>query len=163
MSPTVTPGARHAVSALVATTVGVLPAFLFAGLAPLIREDLGFDARWIGIGVACYFAVSSLGSVPGGRLGERLGSQHAMWVGIAVSASVLAGLGLFARDVSTLLVLLGRAGIGNAIIQPAANLALARGVVSGRQCLAFGFKQAAIPAASGIGGFAVPVLGLTLG
>ena len=157
------PGIRHAASALVSTTVGALPVFLFGGLAPLIREDLGFDPEWIGIGVAIYFGASALTSVHGGRLGERLGSQHALWTGIGISAAVLLGIATLARNQLVLAILLACGGIANAIIQPAANLALARGVDRSRQGFAFGVKQSAIPTATALGGFAVPVVGVTLG
>ena len=159
----VNPGIRHAASALVATTVGALPVFLFGGLAPLIREDLGFDPQWIGIGVAIYFGASALTSVHGGRLGERLGSQHALWTGIGISATVLVGIAALARNQLILAVFLAFGGVANAIIQPAANLALARGVDPRRQGFAFGVKQSAIPTATALGGFAVPVVGVTLG
>lgn len=70
---------------------------------------------------------------------------------------------MVAHDRITLAIFLAVGGVGNAVIQPAANLALARGVASGRRGLAFGFKQAAIPAATALGGFAVPVVGVPFG
>jgi len=157
------PGSRHAASALVTTTVGVLPSSLFAGLAPLIRADLGFEARWVGVSVGVYFATSSVASLHAGRLAERLGSQRAMWTGVTISAASLLAIGMVADSLASLWLLLAFAGLGNATIQPAANLALARGVDESRRGLAFGFKQAAVPMASALGGFAVPVLGVTLG
>src|SRR5699024_4816353 len=96
-----------------------------------------------------------LASVHGGRLGEYLGSQRALWLGIGLSAVTLAGIAVFASGLPSLLLLLAIGGVGNAITQPAANLALARGVSATKRGLAFGFRQAAIPAASALGGFAV--------
>lgn len=156
-------GGRHAASALACTTVGILPAALFSSLAPLIRGELGFDARWIGLGVAVFFTASALSSVPGGRLADSLGSRNALWLGVAVSAAALIGLAGLARDVWGLALFLAVGGVANAVTQPAANLALARGVPPRRRGLAFGFKQAAIPAGMALGGFAVPLVGLTLG
>jgi predicted MFS family arabinose efflux permease len=86
-----------------------------------------------------------------------------MWLGVGTSAMSLLAIAGFARSVTSLFAMMAFAGIGNAVIQPAANLALARGVRPERRGLAFGAKQAALPVASAIGGFAVPVLGLTLG
>lgn len=86
-----------------------------------------------------------------------------MWLGVGTSALSLLAIAGFARSVGTLFAMMAFAGIGNAVIQPAANLALARGVRPERRGFAFGAKQAALPVASAIGGFAVPVLGLTLG
>lgn len=156
-------GARHAAGALACTTVGILPSALFGGLAPLIRAELDFEAIWIGIGVALFFATSSLASVHAGRVAERLGSQRGMWLGVAFSATALFGIAALADRRAVLFVFLGVAGFGNAMTQTSSNLALARGVPSSRRGLAFGFKQAAIPTAVALGGFAVPVVGVTLG
>lgn len=156
-------GVRHVASALACTTVGVLPSALFGGLAPLIRSDLGFDARWIGVGVALFFLTSSLASVHGGRLAERLGSRRGLWLGVAFSTTALFGIATLAANRGVLALFLAIGGLGNAVTQPAANLALARGVPVRWRGRAFGFKQAAIPTAIALGGFAVPALGVTLG
>lgn len=156
-------GRRHVASALACTTVGVLPTALFGGLGPLIRDDLGLPAWWIGFGVATAFAAAALFSVPAGRLADRLGSRRALVTGTSVSMASLLGIGLLTRNLPVLLLFLAVGGLGNALIQPAANLALARGVPAGRQGLAFGFKQAAIPAGTALGGFAVPTVGVTMG
>lgn len=156
-------GGRHMAGALACTTVGVLPGALFGGLAPLIRAELGFSASWIGVGVALFFLSSSLTSIHAGRLVERLGSRPSLWLGVSLSATSLLGIGTLANDRIILAALLAFGGLGNAVIQPAANLALARGVPSARRGLAFGLKQAAIPTATALGGFAVPVVGITLG
>ncbi len=156
-------GISHAITALVATTVGVLPFFLFGGLAPIIRRDLGFDASLIGVLSSFFFAAAAIASVPGGRLGDRLGSQRTLRIGIATSAVVLFGIATLATSWQLLALLLVVGGCANAIIQPAANRALARGVRANRQGFAFGVKQAAIPVASALGGIAVPLVGLTLG
>lgn len=156
-------GRRHAVTALLCTTAGILPAALFAGMAPLIRAELGFSAAWIGIGVAIFFATSALVSVHAGRLVERTGSQRALWLGVGLSATALLGIGTLAHNRAVLFAFLAIGGLSNAVTQPAANLALARGVGVERRGLAFGFKQAAIPAAAALGGFSLPAIGVTLG
>lgn len=156
-------GLSHAVTAMVATTVGVLPFFLFGGMAPIIRRELGFDASLIGVITSFFFAASAIASVPGGRLGDRLGSQRTLRIGIATSAVVLVAIATLARNWQTIAALLVIGGFANAVIQPAANRALANGVRANRQGLAFGIKQSAVPIASALGGIAVPVVGLTLG
>lgn len=162
-APTPSRGISHAITALVATTVGVLPFFLFGGLAPIIRRDLGFDASLIGVLSSFFFAAAAIASVPGGRLGDRLGSQRTLRIGIATSALVLLAIATLASSWQVLALLLVVGGCANALIQPAANRALARGVRANRQGFAFGVKQAAIPVASALGGIAVPLVGLTLG
>lgn len=98
-----------------------------------------------------------------GVVSERLGSRYSMWLGIASTTVSLLGIAYLAQTMLAVFAFMAFAGFGNAIIQPAANLAIARGVRANRQGLAFGAKQAALPVASSIGGFAVPLLGLTLG
>jgi predicted MFS family arabinose efflux permease len=61
------------------------------------------------------------------------------------------------------LVLLGLAGLANAVCQPAINLFMADQVPLDRQGIAFGIKQSAIPTAVLVSGLALPVLALPLG
>jgi predicted MFS family arabinose efflux permease len=62
-----------------------------------------------------------------------------------------------------LLALLAVAGLANAVTQPAINLFMADQVPLARQGLAFGIKQAAIPAAVLVSGLTLPLLALPLG
>lgn len=156
-------GWRHVASALAGTAAGVLPATLFAGLSPLIRAEFGFAPIWIGLGVAIFFLTSSLISPLSGRLSESVGSRRGLWIGTAISVASLLGIGLLSEDLFTVCLFLFFGGFGNATIQTSANIALARGVPSNRRGLAFGLKQAAVPVATAIGGFSVPVVGLTFG
>lgn len=55
------------------------------------------------------------------------------------------------------------AGVANSLAQIGSNQALAESVPPGRQGLAFGVKQAAVPAATLLAGFTLPLIGLTLG
>jgi len=68
-----------------------------------------------------------------------------------------------ARSLPVLLGGLALAGVANALAQIASNEALARVVPRARQGLAFGVKQAAVPAATVLAGLSLPLLGLTLG
>lgn len=156
-------GWRHVASAVAGTATGVLPAPLFAGLSPLIRAEFEFTPIWIGLGVSIFFLTSSLISPLSGRLSESVGSQRGLWIGTSVSITSLLGIGFLSEDLFAICGFLFLGGFGNATIQTAANIALARGVPSNRRGLAFGLKQAAVPVATAIGGFSVPVVGLTFG
>jgi predicted MFS family arabinose efflux permease len=70
---------------------------------------------------------------------------------------------LLAQSLAVLLALLAAAGVSNAVTQPAINLFMADQVRLERQGLAFGIKQAAIPAAVLVSGLALPLLALPLG
>jgi cyanate permease len=80
-----------------------------------------------------------------------------MRVGAVVSGLVLLGIATGAHDWAELTALLAIGGVANGAIQPAANGYLAQTVAHQRQGLAFGAKQAAIPAATLLAGLAVPV------
>ena len=154
---------RAVLLAVSVATVGVLPGFLTGGLAVQIRDELDFDEGALGFAVAVFFAASALGSVLFGRVVERVGSSLGMRLAALVSASSLLAVSVLAGSWWGLVGCLILGGFGNAISHPATHLLLAREVLQGRQGLAFGIKQAAIPAATLLAGLAVPAIALTVG
>ena len=154
---------RPILLAVAVATIGVLPSFLTGGLAVQIRGEIGFGAGALGLAVAVFFVVSSLSSAFAGRVVERIGSHTAMRVSSLVGVLSLLAVAVLAGSWWGLVACLVLGGMGNAIAQPATNLMLAREVPGGRQGLAFGVKQAAIPVATLLAGLAVPVLAVTVG
>jgi MFS family permease len=154
---------RAVLLAVSVATVGVLPGFLTGGLAVQIRGELGFGQGALGFAVAVFFAASALGSVVFGRVVERVGSSLGMRLAAVVSAASLLAVCVLAGSWWGLVACLVLGGFGNAISHPATHLLLAREVPQGRQGLAFGIKQAAIPAATLLAGLAVPTLAVTVG
>jgi MFS family permease len=102
-------------------------------------------------------------AIPGGWLAEWLGARRAIAVASTGTAVATMGVALFATSWWRLVVCMVLAGIANGLTLPATNLALARGIPSARQGVAFGLKQSAGPLATLVAGAAVPVLGLTIG
>lgn len=151
------------VRASAATTIAVLPVFLLGALAVLVREDLEFSETLLGAAVSIWYVLSSMTSVWGGRLSERLGANRAMVLSASFSVLSLLGIAAVANRWWHLLPFLLIGAAGNAMAHPTANLALARGMPASRMGVSFGFKQSAVPLASFVGGFAVPAVGLTLG
>ena len=145
------------------TLLAMMPAFMLGGLAVFVRQDLGFDRSGIGFAVSVFFFASMVGSLHGGRLAQRLGPRRGIHVAAATSIAALLTIAILAQSWIHLALALGLAGVGNAIAQPAANLALAQGIDQRRQGFAFGLKQSAVPLASLLAGLAVPVLALTVG
>jgi MFS family permease len=86
-----------------------------------------------------------------------------MRVSAACSASALLGVAVGARGFGLLLLFLAFGGVANALAQPAANLFIARTVPASRLGMAFAVKQSGIPAATLLGGLAVPTIALTVG
>ncbi len=150
-------------SASSATVGAVLPVFLLGGQSVLVASELGFDASGLGLAVSAFFTVSAAGSVPTGRLVERFGPTVTTRAGILLAAVSLLGIAAFARSYAVLVVFLVLGGLGNGLAQLGSNLSLARYVPQHRQGLAFGVKQAAVPAATLLAGVAVPAIGLTIG
>lgn len=150
-------------AAMLGTTVGILPVFLFGALAALMRDDLHFRQSQIGLATAAFFATAALLSVPGGWLAERLGEARTAAIAIVFAMCSMLGIAVIAQSWAQLLPLMILGGVANALVQPATNGMLAGSVPEHRRGLIFGTKQAAVPLASTVAGLALPVLGLTLG
>lgn len=148
---------------LVASTLSAMPVLLLGGLAVLVRHELRFGELGLGVAIGAFFATSGLASLPVGWLSERIGPRRTMLAGLVVTAVTLTGIAGLARSWATLVAWLVGAGVGNALVQVAANHLLAIGVRSQRQGVAFGIKQSAIPLAAALAGVSVPTVGLTLG
>ena len=154
---------RTAVASLIALVMSVMPAFMLGGVAVLVRQDLGFSESRLGIAVSSFYASSTLVSVAGGRLSERLGGVAAARLGVIVSTAALLAVAAMTQTWWHLLVWMSLAGAANAVIQPATSLALAEAIPLHRQGIAFGFKQTNAPVATLIAGASAPVIGVTHG
>ena len=144
-------------------TGGSLPAFLTGGVSVQLRADLGFGESGLGLAVGAFFAAAALSSAALGRAAERMGPTASMRVSATCSALALLGVAAGARSFGLLLVFLALGGLANALAQPAANLFIARTVPATRLGMAFAVKQSGIPAATLLGGLAVPTIALTIG
>lgn len=162
--PSVTPAPfwRSVAAGGLSTVLASLPVFLLGGLAVLVRADLGFSEVQLGLAASTFFAVAALTAVPAGRVAARTGAWAATVIGAGLSAAALVGMSA-ARSYAVLLLALAVAGVANSLAQLGTNGTLAEVVPKHRQGLAFGIKQAAIPAATLVAGFSLPLVGLTLG
>ncbi len=148
--------------ALITTSAGALPVFLASALVLQISAELGFAIERLGIAVGVYFLAGGATSVLMGRLSEHLGPANALRLGGVASSLCLLSVAA-ARDFTTLNACLGFGGVCNALCQPAANLYVTRTIPASRRALALALKQSAIPAATLVGGLAVPLVALTIG
>lgn len=144
------------------TTNGVLPAFLLGALAVQIRADLELGPAEIGMAAATLFAVAGVLARPLSRVVQRIGSRRGMALSALLAAGSLFGVAS-AGSFSMLVISLAVGGVANAMAQPSANLGISRGITKERLGLAFGIKQSSIPAASLLGGLAVPAIALVYG
>jgi predicted MFS family arabinose efflux permease len=150
-------------AAILGTLSGSLPVFLLGGLSVQVAADLGFSSVEFGILVTVFFAGSALTSTNIGFVTERLGARRSMILASVFSGISLGGIGTVATGLISMAIFLSFGSLSNAVVQPAANLLIARGVPQERRGLAFGLKQAAVPLGSMLAGAAVPALGLTVG
>ncbi len=154
---------RAVSAAIVGTSAGVMPAFLTGAIAVQLADDIGLDARTLGLCLGGYFTTAAAGSALLGRLAERLGPVAAMRLAVGLALTVSLLLATLTRSSLTLGGLLLVGGVCNALAQPSANLLLVERVRPERHGFAFALKQAGMPVASLIGGLLVPLIALTVG
>ena len=150
------------VTAVAYTGMCLLPLSLISAQILQLERDLGFGVGRLGLATGAYFGAAALTANPAGRLVAGLGPGRSLRIGayLVVIACVLAGT----AAVWWLLPLAAAiAGVGNGMIQVAANLAIFDGVSRGRQGVSFGAKQASVPLAGVLAGISLPLIGLVFG
>lgn len=149
-------------TAVVYTGTGMLPIFLISTQVFQIEADIGFGVGELAVATTCFFAAAALASNVGGSIVSRLGPSVGIRIGssMTIVACLLAGSAVTAWMIP-LAAIFG--GIGNGVIQVGSNVAIFDGVRPGRQGLAYGAKQAAVPTASILAGLALPAIGLLFG
>src|SRR5690606_26416023 len=136
--------------------VGVLPVFLAGATGVMLRPELSLSTVQFGFAISMFWVAAAVAAVPAGRMLHRLSGGLSMSIGAITAAVSLFGVAT-AGGTTWLTVALVLGGIGSAFSQLAAAQFIADGVIMEHQGLAFGVKQSAIPAATLIGGIAVPV------
>lgn len=153
---------RPLLTAVVYTGSGSLPLFLVSAQILQLETGLGFGVAELAIASGTFMGASALAAVFAGRIVARIGATKGFRFGatLTVAACLLAAL---ADTPWVVPVATGLGGLGNGLIQVAANLTIFDGVRVGRQGVAYGAKQAAVPTASLVAGLSLPIIGLALG
>lgn len=146
-----------------ALVLAALPLFMVGGLAVQIKEEFGFGEADLGLGVTIGFVIGALTAPFGGRLADRIGPRTTTYLGASLSSLALLGLGLATTGWVTMVVFLCLAGLSVALTDPGLAIMVDRTVPIPRQGVAFGIKEASIPAATLAAGIAVPAIALTVG
>ena len=158
------PSLRRAVLAAGSVSlVAVSPPFLLGALAVQLRADLDFSPTQLGIAAASFRGIVTLSSATLGRVVDITGPSRAMRAAVSLTAITALSIGLFADSWGALVAWLVLGGVASALAGPAMSAFIARAVRVGRRGIAFGFQQAGPPGAALVGGFAVPLVALTLG
>jgi MFS family permease len=154
---------RATTAAVTVTTAGVLPAYLAGVLSVQLRADLGIGPSLLGQLVAVFFAASAGAALFAGALVRRLGTVAVVRLSAVTAAVAMLVVAIAAHDPAVLVGALVVGGFGNGIGQPASNDLIARSVAAGRQGLAYGLKQAAIPLSTLLAGVAIPLVAIPFG
>ena len=143
--------------------LAALPLFMVGGLAVQIRADLGFNEAALGAAVTTGFVVGAVSAPFGGRIADRIGPRNALYLGGSLSGLSLFGLGMFTDSWGRLVVFMAIAGLAVALTDPGLAILVNSTIARERHGLAFGLKEASIPAATLAAGIAVPAIALTVG
>lgn len=146
---------------LISATV-VLPVFLTGALGFAIRPDLSMSVAGIGAALSLFFGITSVGAPVMGRIVQRRGAAWGLTTAGVIASLALIWLAL-AGSPWMLFGALAVGGVANAVLHPAAALALSVAVVPHRRALAFGIKQSSVPFATLLAGLAVPAVAIVLG
>lgn len=154
---------RHPLlTAVVFTGTGSLPIFLVSAQILQLEAQIGFGVGELAIASATFMGASSLAAALAGRVVAQIGATR----GFRMGTTLTLGSCLLAVSAGTawlVPVATAVAGLGNGLIQVAANLTIFDGVTVARQGVAYGAKQAAVPTASLVAGLSLPAIGLALG
>lgn len=146
-----------------ALVLAALPLFMVGGLAVQIKDEFGFSEAALGAAVTIGFVTGALTAPIGGRIADRVGPRWSIYVGSSMSVASLVGVGLVADGWGVMVAFLCLAGVGVAITDPGLAILVDRAIPVRRQGLAFGVKEASIPASTLAAGIAVPSIALTVG
>jgi MFS family permease len=162
--PTRRPGTIRGLIVIVSSLVLVaLPFFMVGGLAVQIKEELGLTEAALGAAVTIGFLSGAVSSPFGGRIADRIGPRSSIYVGCGLGMASLIGLGTSTSGWGLLVAFLCVGGVGVALADPGLAILVSRSIPLERQGLAFGVKEASIPAATLVAGLAVPAIALTIG
>lgn len=141
----------------------VMPGFLTASLAPRIRGDFAFGNSALGIAIALFYVVSATGSIPAGRLIDRLGAGRGTALVAVTTGACCLAIAALAQSAASLAALLLLGGAGNALGSPTVSTLLKREVAGHRHGLAFGAQQSGASLGALLAGLALPAVAIPFG
>lgn len=144
--------------AIAFAAAAVLPLYLVGASAGTIQSRIGISTSEFGYAVSCYFAAGALASNRLGPLIDRIPLSRVLRMGMACSIVASLTIGLTANTWALLSLGLSLSGVAHAFSQLGTNRSLATQKRS-RRALGFGLKQASIPVASLLAGFATAAFG----
>lgn len=149
-------------AAVLATIPTILPAFLVGALSVQISADFDVSEAIYGWGIGGFFLAAMVGSIRLGRIAQRVGPRRQVTYALVLSGLAQVFIAVFAQSFLVLVLGLAFAGLCNSANQTGINLLLSQAKLP-RLGLAMALKQSGMPAASLLGGLAVPAIALTVG
>lgn len=149
-------GLSTAVGVAAVTVLTSLPVFLPGAANGLISAELGWSSARMGAVLAVYWLASLAGAVASKRTALPTAVERTMAFALCATC-----LGLFCAAVEPVVGLWGSSAVGGftyGYTQPHTNALLMRRCAPRLRALAFGLKQAAVPAATLLASMAVPLL-----
>ena len=129
-----------------------------AVLAPALRDRYDLSLTQVGVVVAAEWIGLTLSMLPWGFAVDRWGERWTLAAGLTVCAGCLAGAA-FAPGFSSLILLLGLAGVAGGSVQTGSGRAVMRWFNADERGLALGVRQTAVPIGGGIAAAVLPLLG----
>lgn len=130
-----------------ATTIGLgsFPGFALGFLTPALQVDLELSRLEAGLLSGVFFGATGVGSIPAGRLAQRVGARLVIFIDLLV---VAAGLSVAAHWATFPVLLLTSmvAGVGYALVNAATNLVIVETVPVHRRGVALAVRTAGVPA-----------------
>lgn len=156
--------AVSAVGAAVSLQVAItLPVFLVSTLAPYLEREIGLTETTLGVAVGVFYGLSGATAVWLGRVVDRHTWQSGLYV-VALGLLVpIALVGLLVSNVVLLILGMALFAVAQSSGFGVTNIAIVRAVPPGRQGVAFGVKQAAVPASTLLSGLSAPLIAEAVG
>ena len=149
-------------AAVFATVTTILPGFLVGALSVQVADEFGVTEATYGWGLGGFFLSATLGSKVLGGVAQRVGPRRQVVASLAASVVAQLFIAVLASSFWLFVGALAVTGLANSANQSAINLLLSTAKLP-RLGLAIALKQSGMPAASLLGGLAVPAIALTVG
>jgi MFS family permease len=150
--------ARTTAASAGALVVVSIPTFLLGAFGPAIKDDFDIGDTEYGLLFTFGFLVSATVLQFAGAFADRRGAQLAIRIAMVVGILGAVAFG-FVPGFALMFGAFALSRIAEATAQPATNTLVGAVVAPHQQGRSVGFKQAAIPTATGLAGLAVPLFG----
>lgn len=145
-------------SGALGVVTSILSVFLLGTLGLYVGEDLSISPGIIGAALSAFYAGAAVGGHLCGRLTLRFRPTKLILVGVCTAGTVMIATGILAQGIASLLALMSCAGIAMGVTDPAVAARFVEALANSRWGLAFGLKEAAIPAATMLASLTVPLV-----